>query len=183
MSRNTDGSGLDAALFLEFHQGMLRRLHAHEPEKLLGLLDEGFRVTVPAHVTPVETDHETVYQPEFHRIVSRPKPEVLESAAATVRLENATEVRAAAQEQRPPALKAEPVRAFWTEIDTADGRRIRRAVFPGARLVHVFPGGSPAVATEDQHTLTEGDVLTGCKSLGAGRPGVIPPVKIGGQPT
>jgi hypothetical protein len=176
-----DGSRLDPALFNEFHGGTLRRLHGHEPEKLYDLLDEGARVTVPEHVAPAEPDHETVFQPEFRRIVSRPKPEALEIAVATARLENATEIRRAGQEKRPPSLKAEPARAYWAEVRTPD-RRVKRAVFPQAQLVHVFEGGSPDLATEDAHVLKEGDVLMGRKHLGSGRPGAAPPVRLGGQP-
>lgn len=181
-----DGSGLAGALFEEFHQGVLRRRYAHEPERLYTILDDSARVTVPDHVAPVELQHETVYQPEFHRIVSRPKPDALEIAAATARLENATETRRATQESRPPELKPEPVRAYWAEIRepateaAPQGRRVKRAVFPHAQLVHVFEGGTSDLATEDTHVLKDGDALMGRKHLGSGRPGATPAVKLGG---
>lgn len=183
-----DGSGLDAALFAEFHQGTLRRLHAHEPEKLYELLDDGARVTVPDVVAPVEPEHETVYQPGAHRIVSRPTPEALEIAGATARLNNALETRRAAKEQRPPTLTPEPVRAYLAEIRESpteaapQGRRVRRAVFPHAQLVHAFPGGKADVPTEEAHVIREGETLLGRKHLGAGRPGATPAVKLGGKP-
>lgn len=178
-----DGAALDSALFAEFHRGTLRRLHGHEPEKLYELLDASARVEVPAHVAPVEPDHETVFQPEFRRIVSRPKPEALEIAAATIKLDNAIETRRAAVEHRPPAIKPEPARAYWAEVRepardaTPAGRIKRRAIFPSATLVHTFPGGSADLATEDAHVLNEGDVLVDRKHLGSGRPGATPAVR------
>jgi hypothetical protein len=177
-----DGAGLDSATFGEFHKGTLRRLFSHDPERLYELLDETARVTVPADAVPAAPDHETVFQVEFRRIVSRPTLEALDVAAGEARLANARERRAALAEGREPKLRAEPARAWWSEVRTAEGQTKRRAVFPAARLVHVFEGGSPDLATEDAHTLTEGDVLVGRRNLGTGRPGTPTPITLGGKP-
>src|ERR1043165_7630214 len=113
-----DGSALDAATFGEFHTGTLRRLFAHEPERLFELIDESARVTVPADALPAEADQETTvyYQVEFRRIVSRPTPEALEAAAAVTRLDNARERRQATLAGREPKLTDEPVRAYYAVI-------------------------------------------------------------------
>jgi hypothetical protein len=177
-----DGAGLDPVTFDEFHKGALRRLFGHEPKKLYELLDEGARVTVPADAVPAEPDHETVYQVEFRRVVSRPTLEALDAAAALTRLDNARERRQAAVAGREPVLRDEPVRAYFAVVQAEDGTPKRRAVFPAASLVHVFAGGSPDLATADAHAIKPGETLVGRKGLGSGRPGAAPTVRLGGNP-